>query len=176
MLFGEKSQERQSQHSKLSRPSKLQSQDHYAAVLESLAAKTTKNDKSLSKLSKEQSASQLPPRSHYDQTSRQDSKVDQRNYNAKRQDDSSSGSLNVPAVNVKPASQQSDSRLGGGGQESNSMYPPEQERASLVKPDQQMLSPPPSSLKEHHRPPKNPSKISSDGSEQPSSLSRARSS
>lgn len=163
MLFGEKSQERQSQHSKLSRPSKLHSQVHYAAVLESLAAKPTPNDKSLSKLSKEQSASQLPPRSHYDQTSRQGSKIDHRNYNAERQEESSSSaSLNAPVVNVKPVSRQSDSRSGGGGQESNSMYPPEQERESLVKQDQ-LLSPPPSSLKEH-RPPKNPSKISSDGS------------
>lgn len=72
MIFKEKAND---SHSKLS---KAQSQDHYAAVLESLAPKSVhqqQQEKSLSKISRDKSSSQLPPKSNYD-----NSKIDLRNY------------------------------------------------------------------------------------------------
>jgi hypothetical protein len=73
MLFRDrKSEDNPSQNSKVSKQSKVHSNEHYAAVLESLVPKASQNqtDKSLSKLSKDKSTSQLPPRSNYDNDSK----------------------------------------------------------------------------------------------------------
>jgi hypothetical protein len=138
-------------------------------VLESLAAKSNQNEKSLSKLSRDKSASQLPPRSQYDHTS----KIDQRNYQAAQNDSSESMNGLVARGGSKLSRASNDLQA---GPDSNSMYPPEKQKSSSIKPSQSFqLSPPPSSLVKGQQPSKDPSKISSEGSEFPSSLSKVKS-